>query len=485
MLFAPLLVAALVYPKVWPLPPKSISAERMAPQVVWVERKLALIGGYQYQGRTCPQDISWIEADGSERPAGLSLCVGRNHFRTVSLDRGRVLVLGGFNEKDGTLGSVECLDFPQKKSDPWPALQLPVELFTVHRFEDRAVIFGGLIAQGETATRSEVQWIDLRTGKTSLAKGGLIQSRFGHDSVWLPRLRKYLIVGGKKAERFTNAEGKRETRYTPLRSVELWDPFTEKATPAGELTEDRDRPALHLLPDGKVLVIGGENASRRLPTIELYDPATRNSQVMATMSAGRMATMVLPNHEIGLFLAGGWVNDPEAGKNIDYLDLGKMRCQVVGRVGHIRSEGAMVWLDGETVGLIGGKDWIGDRNPHSYAFRATERFRVVQFIPLRDHVGKPPAWQSRTSTTLAGGRSRSRSWPTSSCLIRSTIRPFTRGKSPRSLSRSTLVAPHAASPIRHSPSSCTFPTRATFPPLSSYTSTPPRSKPLSEQSLPR
>lgn len=391
MLFAPLLVHALAYPKVWPLPPASISAERMAPQVVRVEGKQALIGGYQYQGRTCPQGISWIEADGSERPAGLTLRVGRNHFRTVSLDRGRVVVLGGFNERDGTLASVECLDFPRKKSDPWPALKLPVELFTVHRFQDRAFIFGGLIAQGETTTRSEVQWIDLRTRKTSLAKGGLIQSRFGHDSVWLPRLRRYLIVGGKKAERFTNAEGKRETRYTPLRSVELWDPATEKATPAGELTDDRDRPQLHLLPDGKVLVIGGENASRRLPTIELYDPATHKSQVVATMSAGRMATMVLPNDERGLFLVGGWVDDPDAGKNIDYLDLRTMRCRVLGRVGHIRSEGAMVWLDGETIGLIGGKDWIGDRNPHGYAFRATERVRVVQFIPIRDAVQRFPA----------------------------------------------------------------------------------------------
>jgi hypothetical protein len=51
----------------------------------------------------------------------------------------------------------------------------------------------------------------------------------------------------------------------------------------------------------------------------------------------------------------------------------------------------MVWLDGETIGLIGGKDWIGDRNPHGYAFRATERVRVVQFIPLRDAVQRFPA----------------------------------------------------------------------------------------------
>src|SRR6516225_4614266 len=96
--------------------------------------------------------------------------------------------------------------------------------------------------------------------------GSLITARFIHTATLLPN-GKVLVVGGTPD--FT----------TPLSSAELYDPASGTLTATGTLNNARFFHTATLLPNGKVLVAGGTavgsgNAGNGLSSAELYDPAS-------------------------------------------------------------------------------------------------------------------------------------------------------------------------------------------------------------------
>src|SRR5262249_56355469 len=92
--------------------------------------------------------------------------------------------------------------------------------------------------------------------------GSLNPPRFHHTSTLLPDGR-VLVVGG-------------EYRSTPLASAELYDPATGTWSNTGSLSTARDSHTATLLTNGMVLVAGGRETDPgpALATAELYDPAT-------------------------------------------------------------------------------------------------------------------------------------------------------------------------------------------------------------------
>ena len=73
--------------------------------------------------------------------------------------------------------------------------------------------------------------------------GSLTGARTGHTATLLPDGR-VLIVGGCCDD--------------DLASAEVWDPATASFGPAGSLAEVRSGHTATLLPDGRVLVVGGD-----------------------------------------------------------------------------------------------------------------------------------------------------------------------------------------------------------------------------------
>jgi hypothetical protein len=57
---------------------------------------------------------------------------------------------------------------------------------------------------------------------------------------------------------------------TPLASAELYDPGTATWTATASMASPRNRQTATLLPDGRVLVAGGNDGT----SAELYDPGT-------------------------------------------------------------------------------------------------------------------------------------------------------------------------------------------------------------------
>lgn len=130
---------------------------------------------------------------------------------------------------------------------------------------------------------------------TFTAGAPLATARHDHTSTLLPN-GKLLVVGGQ-----TNGGG-----Y--LASAELYDPATGAWSAAGVMAHARAYHAATLLPNGKVLVSGGQDASFYYGQAELYDPGTgvwTSTGSLSTPRTGHTATL-LPNGRV--LIAGGYSN---------------------------------------------------------------------------------------------------------------------------------------------------------------------------------
>jgi hypothetical protein len=99
------------------------------------------------------------------------------------------------------------------------------------------------------------------------ATGYMTIARAEHTATLLPN-GKVLIAGGN-TEVFNNIP-----RVTA--SAELYDAATGVFTPTGSLITARTGHRAVLLPDGRVLIAGGTGDVEQLSTLEIYDPSTGN-----------------------------------------------------------------------------------------------------------------------------------------------------------------------------------------------------------------
>jgi WD40 repeat protein len=116
---------------------------------------------------------------------------------------------------------------------------------------------------------------------------------------------KVLIAGGFREE---------GTTEIAIASAEIYDPATNSFTPTNDMNEPRSGHTATLLPDGKVLIVGGWGPDRRTATAELYDPQTGRFSFTASMVAPRagMTATLLKNGQV--LIAGG-----ESGRNAPQL----------------------------------------------------------------------------------------------------------------------------------------------------------------------
>lgn len=124
--------------------------------------------------------------------------------------------------------------------------------------------------------------------------------RAGHTATLLPDGR-VLIVGGYNWT--WDDEGSAIVTY--LRSAEMYDPAIDEWSAAGSLWAARAQHTATLLLDGRVLVIGGQDATETHSSAEIYDPGTGVWRWVTRMNLARSrhSATCLPSGQV--LVAGG------------------------------------------------------------------------------------------------------------------------------------------------------------------------------------
>ena len=127
----------------------------------------------------------------------------------------------------------------------------------------------------------------------------MLEPRSGHSATLLPDGRVLIVGGMRRNQDF-------------YKSAELYDPATGKFQPTGEMSQSRVGQIAVLLPSGKVLIAGGWVGMGGTDSAELYDPATGKFTLIAKMTTprGRPSATLLTNGDV--LIAGGERRDNES-----------------------------------------------------------------------------------------------------------------------------------------------------------------------------
>ncbi len=253
--------------------------------------RVLVVGGSDYSKPNRPDWVTsaeaWDPLTGSFSSAG-ELTEGRYAHTATLLADGRVLVAGGSDNSYGVTGlaSAEIWDPATESFSPaGPLLQSRGRHSATLLADGRVLVVGGVVVENdaERFLASAEIW-DPATESFSPA-GSLDAARVVHTATLLPDGR-VLVVGG------ANPDG-----ASPA-SAEIWDPATESFSPAGSLLQPRGWHSATLLPDGRVLVVGGRGGDGFVPA-EIWDPGTESFTSVGSLAEGRWrhaATLLADGH---------------------------------------------------------------------------------------------------------------------------------------------------------------------------------------------
>lgn len=225
-----------------------------------------------------------------------SMGTTRSWHTATLLQDGRVLVAGGFN-----IDNVKTAELYDPATGSWT----PTGDLNVARYGHTATLLSDgsvLIAKGSNdgdlaSTLSSAELYDPVSGVWNQIDDPTQYSSVYHTATLLPD-GKVLFIGGYDDPWLDP---------TSLREVELFDPISGAWAIVGNLNEARDGHTTTLLSDGTLLVAGGFDWNIRLFAngAELYDPAaatTMTAASLGTLRSGHTATL-LPDGTV--LVAGG------------------------------------------------------------------------------------------------------------------------------------------------------------------------------------
>jgi hypothetical protein len=264
---------------------------------------------------------------------------------------GSVLIAGGYDNNDSALASAVLYHPATNTFSPTGPLAVARGLHAATRLADgRVLIAGGGPASyaGAGTFLASAELYDPKTGTFS-PTGSMATSREDHTATLLPDGR-VLIAGGNDVG--DHAVG----------SAELYNPKSGTFSPTGSMRTARGFHTATLLSDGRVLIVGGNAGSWSFTgairaSAEIYDPKAGTFSPTGSMSVGRAwhtATLLSDGRVLvaggeynGQDLASAEIYDPKTGR---FSPTGPM---AVGRIYHT----AALLADGRVLIAGGGSDY--------------------------------------------------------------------------------------------------------------------------------
>lgn len=262
--------------------------------------KVLAAGGYYYgNGPVYIPDAEIYDPAKGTWTAVRPLATARYKHSATLLRNGKVLVAGGYNERDKRLASAELFDPVTKTWTPTGSLLAPHDLHTATLLPNgKVLVAGGLSTEGVTQ-RAELY--DPVAGAWT-ETGRLNTPRHDQTATLLPN-GKVLVAGGYQDSGDDS---------DPTASAEFYDPATGIWTPTASLILARYEIATVLLPNGKVLVTGGADASA-----ELFEPGIGFNAAWQHQITGPVFVLELGS---SLILTGSQFRGVSPGSSGTYLD---------------------------------------------------------------------------------------------------------------------------------------------------------------------
>ncbi|UXI65888.1 PKD domain-containing protein [Tahibacter amnicola] len=272
-------------------------------------------------------------------PTG-SLSVGRDEHMAAKLPDGRVLIAGGDSTGGYSVASAEIYDPSTGTFTPASSLLEPRSAAGFATLADgRVLMVGGVRwtpSGGMSPSSAEIY--DPSTGSWSLTAG----SPLGNVSAMYPTTvtlldGKVLLVDGRYSQVFdptTSTFGQRISlptqRSSPaiallpdgrvlmaggqttsnviVPSADIWDPATNTWTPTGAMATARTGGSATRLADGRILVAGGHNSAGKQGGVEVFDPATLTFSATGSLAIPRSGHTAIALADGGVLVSGGYTN---------------------------------------------------------------------------------------------------------------------------------------------------------------------------------
>jgi hypothetical protein len=264
--------------------------------------------------------------------------VPRGEFTTTLLGNGKVLVAGGWCcESYDSSNTTELYDPATGEWSFTGNLNVVRVGHTATLLSNGKVLFAG----GEATNTAELY--DPATGKWSLT--GKLSETHVYTAATLLQDGRVLVAGGC---------GDPEC-FVYLGSAELYDPNTETWSITGDLNTPHENKTLTTLPNGNVLLPGGNFYASTLNTAELYNPATgRWSYTGSLLSrrSGATATL-LPSGQV---LVVGGASVEEVFNSAELYDPATGKWNITASLNTARSNHTATLLTNGKVLVVGGYD---------------------------------------------------------------------------------------------------------------------------------
>lgn len=284
-----------------------------------------IVGGRGFQEPIHRQTLRYFPAS-STYEAGARLSVARTEHVALKLGSGKVLIAGGWDPTatgtifDPAYNTSEIYDPAANSFSAGPDMTVPRRSHVATQLKDsRYLITGGIQLRGTGFSASpNTEVYDPGTNAFTVT-GRMNSGRWLHTATLLTDGR-VLVVGGRD----NNCSDGGNCPVSSLASAEIYDPATGVFTATGSLNLSRWGHSATLLPNGKVLILGGKTTdlpnTDRAVTAEVYDPATGQFTNWTSLTTGRDSHTVTLLNNGKLLVAGGFRADAIATDVTEYFD---------------------------------------------------------------------------------------------------------------------------------------------------------------------